>query len=158
MKMSNFKRGFLKYLGFEVMIEYKACLYFYGMLTFYCIYLLCQKTCFASILHMCEMILTAYFIGYLQIYVLHNFDEAEDLGKKEIFSIILCSILYTVISFLFGWFDRNIGVTGLYFLFTLFMYWCVYLINKVKRAADTEKLNRLLAEFKKGDSHGEEGR
>lgn len=158
MKMSKFIKGFKKYLGIEITIEYKACLYFYGILTFYCIYLICQKTYFASILHMCEMILAAYFMGYLQIYVLHNFDEAEKLGKREIISITLCSILYAAFSFLLGWFDRKIEVTGLYFLFTLFMYWCVYLINKMKRAADTDKLNRMLAEFKKGEPHGEEDR
>ncbi|MBO5057846.1 MAG: DUF3021 family protein [Lachnospiraceae bacterium] len=158
MKMSKFIKGFKKYLGIEITIEYKACLYFYGILTFYCIYLICQKTYFASILHMCEMILAAYFMGYLQIYVLHNFDEAEKLGKREIISITLCSILYAAFSFLLGWFDRKIEVTCLYFLFTLFMYWCVYLINKMKRAADTDKLNRMLAEFKKGEPHGEEDR
>lgn len=156
MKMNDFFKGFKKYLGLEIAIEYKACLYFYGMLTFYCVYLISQRNYLASILHMCEMMLTAYFMGYLQIYVLHNFDEAQELGKKELLSITLCSFLYAVSSYLFRWFDRRIGVTLLYFAFTLFMYWCVYLINKFKRAADTEKLNKMLAEFKKGEFHGEE--
>jgi len=32
----------------------------------------------------------------------------------------------------------------------LLLFFCIYLINKAKRMVDTEKLNGMLTEFKKG--------
>ena len=57
---------------------------------------------------MAEIMLTAYGIGYLQVYGLHNFDEAEELGKREGFSMFFCTGLYTAASFGFGWFGRTL--------------------------------------------------
>ena len=78
-----------KYLSNEIVIEYKACLYFFCLLVFYCVYLLWRNVYSASILYMVEMVLTSYIMGYLQNYVFHNFDEAERLGKKEVFAVLV---------------------------------------------------------------------
>lgn len=149
--IKNYKKNLNSYLSKEIAIEYKACLYFYSILVFYCIYLVCQGVFHASILHMCEMIGSTYLMGYLQIYCLDNFDEAEQFGEREFMKTIICSVIYTGVSFLFGWFDRSIWVTLLFFSFFVFAYWCVYLINKMKRNIDTKNLNELLEQFKEGE-------
>ena len=59
--------------------------------------------------------------------------------------------IYTGVSYLLGWFDRNILVTVLFFIFFVFAYWCAYLINKIKREIDTKNLNEMLVQFKEGD-------
>lgn len=147
------KRRFWRYLSREIAIEYKACLYFFGLLTFYAVYLMCHKIYTVEILRMLEIILSTYLMGYLQVYVLWNFDEAERLGKKELPAVFLCTGIYTGLSLLFGWFDRNPGVSVLFFCYVFFCYICVYLINKVKRKIDTDRLNDMLAAYKKGEGH-----
>lgn len=104
---------------------------------------------FASVIFLCEMIASTYLMGYLQIYCLNNFDEAERFGMTEFLKTLLCSSIYTVLSYLFGWFDKKLLVTVLFFVFA---YWCVYLINKIKRNIDTKELNEMLVQFKKGES------
>lgn len=151
MKKSSFKEKFMHYLGAEVWIEYKACLYSYCIIVFYCIFLLCQGIYQARILIMFEMVLAAYFMGYMQVYLLKNFDESDRFGKHEILSTLLCSFLYTLLSCALDWFGRGLLATGLFFVFMLFSFGCVYLVNKVRRAYDTRNLNRMLAEFKKGE-------
>ncbi|MGN0155590.1 MAG: DUF3021 domain-containing protein [Lachnospiraceae bacterium] len=149
--IENYKKNWNSYLSKEIAIEYKACLYFYSILVFYCIYLACKGVFQASVLYMCEMIASTYLMGYLQIYCLDNFDEAEQFGGKEFLKTLLCSIIYTEVSYLFGWFDRKLLVTVLFFAFFVFAYWCVYLINKIKRNIDTRNLNDMLEQFKEGE-------
>lgn len=144
-------KGFKRYLSDEIAIEYKACLYFFAILFFYCVYLIYNGIYSAKILHMSEMILTTYIMGYLQVYGLYNFDEAEKLSGREAAALFLCSGLYTAVSFFFGWFGQSMAVTGLFFLYMLFMYWCAYLVNKIKRTIDTENLNKMLKEFKEAE-------
>lgn len=152
---NSLKEKFMYYLGAEVWIEYKTCLYSYCIMVFYCIYLLCQRTFQARILLLFEMVIAAYFMGYIQVYLLKNFDESDRFGKQEVLSTLLCSFLYTLISYALDWFGRSLLATGLFFLFMLFSFACVYLVNKVRRAYDTRNLNRMLAEFKKGEEdHG----
>jgi len=141
--------AFKRYLSAEIAIEYKSCLYFFAILFFYCVYLIYNGIYTARILYMFEMILSAYIMGYLQVYVLFNFDEAQKLSVREGAAIFLCTGLYTAASFCFGWFEQNVAVSGLFFFYLLFMYWCAYLVNKVKRRVDTENLNKMLQEFKK---------
>lgn len=142
---------FENYLSNEIAIEYKACLYFFAILFFHTVYLWMQGIYDVRMIIMCEMILSTYAMGYLQVYVFHNFDEAEHIGKKEILEILTCSCLYTGASYLLRWFDRSRVATGFFFAFMILGYVCVYLINKVKRKIDTENLNRMLTEFKKGE-------
>lgn len=135
----------------EIVIEYKACLYFSCIVSFYCVYLLFRRIYVVSILTMCEMILTAYFIGYLQIYVFHDFDEAERLGKKEILAAFLCTCIYAAVSEVFGWFEENLWVTMLFVGYIFLCYLCVYLINKIRRKVDTDRLNDMLNAYKQDD-------
>lgn len=151
MKRSSLKEKFMHYLGAEIWIEYKACLYSYCIMVFYCGFLLFRRIYQARILILSEMVIAAYFMGYMQVYLLKNFDESDRLGKHEIFSTLLCSFLYTLISYILSWFGRSLPATGLFFLFMLFSFGCVYLVNKIRRAYDTRNLNRMLAEFKKGE-------
>lgn len=149
MTKSKFIKGFKKYFSAEIAIEYKACLYFYAIVFFYCVCMALQGSFQASVLHMCEMILTTYLMGYLQVYLLQNFDEAENLGKREALYILICTTIYTGASYLFGWFGRSLIPTLVFFGFIGFAYWCVYLINKIKRNIDTENLNDMLDKYKK---------
>lgn len=149
MTKSKFIKGFKKYFSVEIAIEYKACLYFYAIVFFYCVCRALQGNFQASVLHMCEIILTTYLMGYLQVYLLQNFDEAETLGKREVLYILICTTIYTGASYLFGWFGRSLIPTLVFWGFIGFAYWCVYLINKIKRNIDTENLNDMLDKYKK---------
>jgi len=104
------------------------------------------------------MILMAYFVGYLQIYVLHDFDEAEKFGKREATSAFLCTCIYAVISGVFGWFEGNVWVTVLFSGYIFLCYLCVYLINKIRRKVDTDRLNDMLTAYKKeGEASHDDG-
>ena len=149
--IENYKKNWDNYVSREIAIEYKACLYFYCILVFHCIYLACKGQFQVSVLHMCEMIIATYLMGYVQIYLLGNFDEADSFGKREFGATVLCTAMYTIVSFLGNWFGRSILATALFFMFFLFSYWCVYLINKIKRNIDTGNLNEMLIQFKEGE-------
>lgn len=150
--MKNSSKQRLKnYLSKEIMIEYKSCIYFFYILFLYCMHLITEGIYQAQILHMFEIIMTTYTMGYLQVYAFHNFDEAESVGGREAAEILLCTCLYTVLSYLFCWFDRNVAVTAIFFVCILFGYLCMYLANKIKRNIDTEKLNEMLTEYKRGE-------
>lgn len=140
---------FKNYLSTEIAIEYKACLYFYAILFFYCLYCIAEGSFSANIIIMAEMIATAYIMGYIQVYLLRNFDEGEKLGIFECMAILLCAVLYSGISYLFHWFERNRAVTIGYFFYTVFLYVCMFWVNKIKRDIDTKQLNEELEEFKK---------
>ncbi|WP_029231018.1 DUF3021 family protein [Butyrivibrio sp. VCB2006] len=135
------------YLTKEIGIEFKACLYFFAFLFFYCVFRMLGGIFDASILHMTEMIFTCYFIGYLQVYVFWNFDEADSLGAKEIVGMVVCTILYCVVSWLGKWFDRNVIATLIFSAYVLLVYFCVFLIYKSKRRIDDKKLNEELRLF-----------
>lgn len=148
---SRFKRKLKRIISLEIAIEYKSCLYFACVIFFYFVYLLCNKIYSAKVLHMFEIILTAYLNVYIQVYVFRNFDEADRIGKRDALGIFFCTCLYTAASYLLNWYERGAGVTLLFFLYMLLLYFCVYLCNKIKRIIDTENLNRMLTEFKKGE-------
>ena len=101
----------------------------------------------ASILHMTEMIFTCYFIGYGQVYLFANFDEADSLGLRAWIGIIVGTALYSLISYLGGWFDRILWVTLLFAAYLIITYICVYFIYKSKRTIDDKKLNEELRLF-----------
>ena len=143
--MSRFKQ----YLASEIGIEFKACLYFFAILFFYSMYRILQGSFFANIIVMAEMIFSTYIMGYIQVYLLGNFDEAEQLTWREILASVFCSIVYSGVSFLGKWYDRNITITVLFFCYILFCYICVFFVYKVKRDVDTAVLNHELENFKK---------
>ena len=150
------KQQFAKFISREIVIEYKTCLYFSCMAAFYFSCLLIRNQFYAEILTMFEMILTAYAVGYLQVYILKSPDEAEAFGPKEAASVFLCSGLYTGASYLFDWYDRIPAATALFFLYCVCVYLCVYFCNRLKRRIDTGRLNRMLAEYKKNQGGKDE--
>ena len=102
----------------------------------------------ADILHMAEMIFLAYIVGYIQVFLLWNFDEADDLGKKEWLGIIVCTSIYVAVSYVCGWFDKNIYVTIGFAGYVVFLYFCVFLVYKCRRKIDDKILNSDLELFK----------
>ncbi len=136
-----------KYLTREIGIEFKACLYFFAILFFYCIYRMFCGEFSASILHMAEMILACYLIGYAQVYLLWNFDEAEKLGKREWFGMVLCTALYGTAAHFCKWFDGQILMSAVLSGYILITYICVFFIYKSKRKIDDKKLNEELRLF-----------
>ncbi|MBO4908692.1 MAG: DUF3021 family protein [Lachnospiraceae bacterium] len=135
------------YLTREIGIEFKACLYFFAILFYYCVYRMACGVFDASIIHMAELILTCYVICYLQVYLFGNFDEADKLRGREIAGMIVCTVLYTAVSYIGKWFDRKIPVTLGFVAYILFMYICVVLIYRTKRKIDDKKLNEDLKIF-----------
>lgn len=143
--MSKFK----KYLSSEIGIEFKSCLYFFAILFFYSVYRIWKGSFYANIIIMAEMISSTYIMGYIQVFLLGNFDEAEQFTPKVGIASVGCSVIYTVTSFLCCWFNRNVAVTVLFFCYIVLCYICMFLVYKVKRDIDTEILNQELACFKK---------
>ena len=135
------------YLTKEIGIEFKACLYFFAILFFYCLVRLIDGIFVADMLHMMEIILACYVIGYIQVYLLWNFDETDSLGGKEIFGLVLCTGIYCGLSYLFGWFDKKILATVIFAAYLILTYICVYFIYKSKRYIDDKKLNEDLRIF-----------
>ena len=135
------------YLTKEIGIEFKSCLYFFAFLFFYCVYRVIGGVFVADMLHMLELILTCYVIGYLQVYILWNFDEADSLTAREIFGMVLCTVIYCAVSYFFNWFDRDVPVTAIFAIYILLTYICVYFIYKSKRHIDDKRLNEDLRIF-----------
>lgn len=146
------------YLAKEIGIEFKACLYFFCILFFYSIYRLLGGIYEASIIHMAEMIGMTYVMGYIQVYVLSDFDEGESLRGKEIFYMIFCALIYTGISFLAGWFDRKTGVSICFFVYIIITYLCAFLVYRSKRRIDEKLLNNDLKRFKERREYEEHNR
>lgn len=136
-----------RYLTKEIGIEFKACLYFFAILFFYCVYRMLQGSFDARILHMAEMIVTCYIIGYIQVYLFNNFDEADSIGIRECIGMIVCTVLYCAVSFAGGWFERNIMVTLIMAAYILITYVCVFFVYRSKRKIDDKKLNEELRMF-----------
>ena len=135
-----------RYLSKEIGIEFKACLYFFCILFFYCVCRMVGGDWNASILHMTEMILLTYGMGFFQLLCLDNFDEGEKLGLKEIFYIILCVGIYTLVAWIGKWFTGFLQL----FLFTLYLclaYVCAFWVYKIKRDLESKALNEELKEF-----------
>ena len=136
-----------RYLTNEIGIEFKSCLYFFAILFFYCMYKVINGSLEANIIHMAEMIFSCYIICYLQILVFWNFDEADKLGLKECVGMVICTLIYTLVSFVGNWFDRKIVPSLILAAYILVMYLCVFFIYKTKRRIDDKKLNEDLKLF-----------
>ncbi|MGN0387620.1 MAG: DUF3021 family protein [Suilimivivens sp.] len=143
-------KRFRKFLFYEIAIDFKTCIYFFMILFYYFTWQIIQGSLTADIVLMAEMLFTAYFMGYFQVYFLGNFDEAEKLGKRELYKILLASLTYTVASYVLNWFSRNLIATVLFFVYMVLCYGCIFLSYKIKRDVDTAQLNRELEQFKKG--------
>ena len=135
------------YLTKEIGIEFKACLYFFAILFFYCIVRIIGGSFVADMLHMLEMILVCYAIGYIQVYLLWNFDEADNLGGKEFFGMVICTLVYSILSYVFSWFDKKLVATLIFAAYLMLTYICVFFIYKSKRYIDDKRLNEDLRIF-----------
>lgn len=147
------KEKLARMLSREIAIEYKACLYFSCIMFFYIVYLMIQRVYVASIPVIWGIILTAYGVGYMQVYLLHNFDEAERFTGREAAGCALGTAVYAVVAWRFGWFGKNVWAMVLFVVYMLFVYLCVFLCNKIKRDIDTKNLNRMLAAYQEGEGH-----
>lgn len=135
-----------RYLCKEIGIEFKACLYFFCILFFYCVCRIVAGNWNAGILHMTEMILLTYSMGYFQLFCLNNFDEGEKLGLREAFYILLCVGIYTLAAWVCKWFSNPLLL--LFFaLYLCLAYVCAFWVYKVKRDLDSRALNEELKEF-----------
>ena len=135
------------YLTKEIGIEFKACLYFFAILFFYCCYKVMNGIWDAGIIHLAEKIFTCYIIGYIQVYLFRNFDECDQLEIREYAGIAVCTFLYCVVSYLGRWFDRNLPATLLFALYLLITYICVIFVYRSKRRIDDKQLNEELRMF-----------
>ncbi|MBD5089806.1 MAG: DUF3021 family protein [Clostridiales bacterium] len=143
--MKRFKR----YLAKEIGIDFKACLYFYCILLYYAVFKIIEGYMEANILIMLEMFLSTYIMGYVQVYVLRNFDEGEHFGWYEFIASVGCCLIYSGIGYWGKWFDRQL-LPSLIFVGYLFLcYVCVFLAYKMKRIFDTKELNQDLETFKR---------
>lgn len=137
----------MRLLAQEIGVEFKASIYFLCILAFYAIYRLLCGSLEANILHMTEMVCLAYVMGYVQLYLLDNFDEGERLGGKEVGYLLLCASIYALASYWGKWFERSVSVSILFELYMIFAYFCAFLIYKVKRSVDEKLLNADLRAF-----------
>ena len=142
-------KKFRKFLLAEVGIEFKACLYFFAFLFFYCMYRITQGSFQADMIVMAEMILATYVMGYVQVYLLKNFEESDHLGAFELLASIGCSLVYAGLSFLLSWFDRKWLPGVLFFGYAMLCYVSIFMIYYMRRHWDTEELNLELEAFKK---------
>jgi hypothetical protein len=76
-----------------------------------------------------------------------NFDESDRWGIREIIGMFICIGLYGLVSFLGGWFGRNMFVTLILAGYLLITYICVFFVYKTKREIDDKKLNEDLRLF-----------
>ncbi len=146
-----------KFLSAEIEIELKASLYFYTMLFFYFGYRFLSGSLSADIIIIIEMIAATYIMGFVQFFLLGNFDEEENFSWKESLKVFGCSLVYTLVSYLGGWFDRNLAVTAIYFVFMLVCYGCVYWFFSVRRSLRTKQMNIELENFKRKKLEKENG-
>lgn len=137
-----------KFIASEIGIEFKAALYFYSMMFFYFGYKIINGSFHADILILAEMVAATYIMGYVQVFLLGNFDEAESITYREILKIFFCSLIYTALSYVLSWFDRNILITALFFCAVVVFYGCTCWLYSVRRKVTTKELNNELAAFK----------
>lgn len=142
--MTRLERFLIKELG----IEFKAALYFYTIFFFYFAYRIWSGSVQADLLVLVEMIATTYVMGYVQVFLLGNFDEAEEVDIAVVVKVLCSTLVYAGISYLGKWFDRNIIVTVIYFVFMLLCYGCVYWVYSFRRSVSTKEMNEELQAFK----------
>lgn len=157
MKQKTLWDYFKTYLVHEIDIDFKACVYFFCVVFFYCVVQLCYGRTSVRILTLAEILIANYVICYVQTYVFHDFDESDRLGKEEALGAGVCTLLYTGVSLLLGWFDRNPLLTVFFAVFVVLCYLCVILCYIVKRKLDTRQLNQMLTAYKQQEDSSQKG-
>lgn len=106
---------------------------------------------------MSEMIFLTYAMCYFQIYIMKNFDEGEEFKIRELLLSMVCSGMYTLVSWMGGWFDGNVPATIGFFLYVILAYICGFLIYKIRRILESKALNEELKAFKERENVNEQG-
>lgn len=151
--MSNeFRTFFEKYLTRKIGVEIKCCVMFFMLLCFYAGYKLICGFHDANIFHMIEMVMLAYILGWIQMLIGSDFDEVDRLNIKDWFVVIGGSAIYSLASFAFSWFERNIVITLIFAVYMVIAYLGIFLIHTIKRAIDAKLLNNDLKKFKQRDN------
>ena len=146
--MSKKVRYFFEcYVTRKIGVEIKCCLMFFLILCFYCIYRWVVSFKQADIIHMLEMVLLAYVIGWIQPLLHYDFDEIDALSPREWILVIISAAIYSGVGHLAGWFDGKIGVCIGFGFYIECAYLCFYLIYKIKRTIDAKHLNEDLQRF-----------
>lgn len=141
-------RDFLeRYLTAKIGVEIKCCLMFFLVLCFYCAFRLIKGRFDADILHMLQMILTAYVMQWVQSIIGCDFDDVDRLGQKEWLLIGAESAGYALVAQIAGWYGENISVVIGFGFYMVAAYLCTFLIYKIKRAIDAKFLNDDLKAF-----------
>ena len=138
-----------KYLTRKIGVEIKCCVMFFMLLCFYAGYRLICGFQEADILHMLEMVILAYILGWIQMLAGSDFDEVERLNMKDWVVVVGGSAVYSLTSFVLGWFERNSAVTFIFAVYMVIAYLGIFLIHKMKRAIDAKLLNNDLQKFQK---------
>lgn len=149
--MDKLKKILAIWMSNEIGIEFKACMYFYCMTFFYSLAQIFNGVYTLDILILAEIVLTNYLICNIQVYLLKNFDESDQFGKNEAFGTVVCTAIYTVLSYIFNWFGRGITVTAIFAAFVIICYICIFLVYKIKRDIDTKYLNSMLEKYKQNE-------
>ncbi len=152
--MSKRMREFIeRYLTRKIGVEIKCCVMFFMILCFYSGYKLIGGTQDANIMHMLEMVLLAYLLGWIQALIGSDFDEVDKLSIKDWVVVLVGTAIYTLASFIFGWFEANMPVTVIFAVYMIIAYLGIFLIYKIKRAIDAKLLNDDLRQFQQRDKN-----
>ena len=144
-----------EYLTRKIGVEIKCCLMFFMLLCFYAGYRLIGGFQEASILYMIEMVILAYILGWIQMLVGSDFDEVDTLNVKDWSVVVSGSAAYSLASFVFGWFERDLAISFVFAVYMVIAYLGIFLIHQIKRAIDAKLLNNDLQKFQKREK--EEG-
>lgn len=143
-----------RYLTRKIGVEIKCCLMFFMILCFYGGYRLICGFQDASIIHMLEMVILAYLLGWIQALMGSDFDEVDTLRARDWAVVLGGSFIYTFVAFVFSWFEKNLIVTAVFMGYMIIVYLCVFLIYKMKRAIDAKLLNDDLRQFQQRNREG----
>jgi len=147
-----------KFFLSEIGIEFKAALYFYSMLFFYMGSRLIDGSRQMEIFTVLQMMAATYVMAFVQVFLLGNFDESERIGIRQMLLAAGCSLVYTAAGWLLCWFDRDIAINAVFFVFMLVCYGCTFWLYSFRRSATTKQLNDELEAFKNKKNDTEEER
>ena len=136
-----------RYLTKKIGVEIKCCLMFFMILCFYSAYRLLGGSQDASIIHMLEMVVLAYILGWAQALIGSDFDEVDKLSVKDLLVVLVGSSAYIFAAYIFGWFEKSAVITAVFSVYMLISYLCIFLLYKIKRAVDAKLLNDDLKQF-----------
>lgn len=141
-------------LSREIAIKYKAGIYSLCHLFYIAMFLITRQKFHINLVQLAQIVLLAWFVNHIEIYLFGNFDEADRLTRKWWLSSLICSVLYMLSAYWLNWFGGNGHVLIGFGVYQLFCYWGIYINNKIKRHIDSKQLNHQLDQFKKRKEPG----